>query len=76
MKILLFIVLFFISIYFIPDVWVVDLVKEKIYISGDGEEAMDCFEMYIIEIKTVICGFGTWLLMKLICWLRYDIPNR
>ncbi|EOY8406722.1 TPA: hypothetical protein QCJ32_002812 [Enterobacter asburiae] len=70
MKILLFIVLFWSEIHFIPDVWVASFVKAHIPISGDGEEAMDSFEMHIIVIKTTLCAVGAYLLMKLFYWLK------
>lgn len=70
MKILLCIVLFWSGIHFIPDVWVASFVKAHIPISGDGEEAMDSFEMHIIVIKTTLCAVGAYLLMKLFYWLK------
>lgn len=70
MKILLFIVLFWSGIHFIPDAWVAGFVKAHIPISGDGEEAMDSFEMHIIVIKTTLCAVGAFLLMKLLFWLN------
>lgn len=70
MKILLFIVLFWSGIHFIPDVWVASFVKAHIPISGDGEEAMDSFEMHIIVIKTTLCAVEAYLLMKLFYWLK------
>lgn len=70
MKILLFIVLFWSGIHFIPDVWVASFVKAHMPISGDGEEAMDSFEMHIIVIKITLCTVGAYLLMKLFYWLK------
>ncbi|HFV9220699.1 hypothetical protein [Enterobacter roggenkampii] len=70
MKILLFVVLFWSGIHFIPDLWVASFVKAHIPISGDGEEAMDSFEMHIIVIKTTLCAVGAYLLMKLFYWLK------
>jgi len=70
MKILLFIVLLWSGIHFIPDAWVAGFVKAHIPINGDGEEAMDSFEMHIIVIKTTLCAVGAYLLMKLLFWLR------
>lgn len=70
MKILLFVVLFWSGIHFIPDLWVASIVKAHIPISGDGEEAMDSFEMHIIVIKTTLCAVGAYLLMKLFYWLK------
>ncbi|WP_312415806.1 hypothetical protein [Pseudescherichia sp.] len=70
MKILLFIVLLWSGIHFIPDVWIASFVKAHIPISGDGEEAMDSFEMHIIVIKTTLCAVGAYLLMKLLFWLQ------
>ncbi|HHL2502310.1 TPA: hypothetical protein ACQ301_004443 [Yersinia enterocolitica] len=70
MKILLFIVFFLVGIYFIPDAWIAGFVKEHIHISGDGEDAMDSFEMHVIVIKTTLCVVGAYLLMKLLFWLR------
>lgn len=70
MKVLLFIVLFWVGIHFIPDAWVAGFVKAHIPISGDGEAAMDSFEMHIIVIKTTLCAVGACLLMKLFSWLR------
>lgn len=70
MKILLFIVLFGLGIHFIPDAWVASFVKAHIQIRGDGEEAMDSFEMHIIVIKTTLCAVGAYLLMKLLFWLK------
>ncbi|MGS3447009.1 hypothetical protein ACB376_03140 [Klebsiella electrica] len=70
MKILLFIVLFWSGIHFIPDAWIAGFVKAHIPISGDGEEAMDSFEMHIIVIKTSLCAVGAFLLMKLLFWMK------
>lgn len=70
MKILLFIVLFWCGIHFIPDVWVASFVKAHIPIHGDGENAMDSFEMHIIVIKTTLCAVGSYLLMNLLFWLK------
>ncbi|ARD59812.1 hypothetical protein Y71_07750 [Kosakonia radicincitans DSM 16656] len=70
MKILLFIVLFSSGIHFIPDAWVASFVKAHIPIRGDGENAMDSFEMHIIVIKTTLCAVGSYLLMKLLFWLK------
>ena len=70
MKILLFIVLFWSGIHFIPDAWGAGFVKAHIHISGDGEEAMDSFEMHIIVIKTTLCAVWAYLLMKLLYWLK------
>ena len=70
MKILLFIVLFWGGIHFIPDAWIAGFVKAHIPISGDGEEAMDSFEMHIIVIKTSLCAVGAFLLMKLLFWMK------
>ncbi|MFU9139045.1 hypothetical protein [Erwinia tasmaniensis] len=70
MKILLFIVLFWMGIHFVPDAWVASFVKAHIQISGDGEEAMDSFEMHIIVIKATLCAVGAFLLMKLCLWWR------
>lgn len=70
MKILLFIVLFWSGIHFIPDAWIAGFVKAHIPISGDGEEAMDSFDMHIIVIKTTLCAVGAYLLLKLFFWWR------
>ncbi|PXK81750.1 hypothetical protein [Klebsiella variicola] len=70
MKILLFIVLFWSGIHFIPDAWVASFVKAHIHISGDGEEAMDSFEMHINVIKITLCAVGAYFLMKLFYWLK------
>jgi hypothetical protein len=75
MKTLLFIVLFWMGIHFIPDAWVASFVKAHIPIHGDGEEAMDSFEVHIIVIKTTLCAVGAYLLMKLLFWLR-NRPNK
>lgn len=70
MKILLFIVLFWSGIHFIPDAWIANFVKAHLPVSGDGEEAMDSFEMHIIVIKTTLCAVGAFLLMKLLLLLK------
>lgn len=66
MRVSSFMILFFIFIFFIPDAWIADFVKNHIPISGDGEEAMDSFEMYVIVIKTALCGFGAYVVMTLL----------
>lgn len=71
MKILLFIALFWMGIYFIPDTWITGFVKDHIHISGDGENAMDSFEMHVIVIKTLLCALGAYLLLTLIYSLRH-----
>lgn len=70
MKILLFIALFWMGIHFIPDSWIANFVMDHIPISGDGEEAMDSFEMHVILIKIVLSGVGAYALLKLFYWLR------
>jgi len=70
MKMLLFIAYFLMGIHFIPDSCVAEFVENHIPISGDGEEAMDSFEMHVIVIKTVISGLGARLLMILLYWPR------
>lgn len=72
MKILVFLALFFAGIHFIPDAWIADFVKNHIPISGDGEEAMDSFEMTVIVMKTALCGLGAYLLMRLLWWRRHS----
>jgi len=56
--------------HFIPDSCVAEFVQNHIPISGDGEEAMDSFEMHVIVIKTVISGLGARFLMMLFYWPR------
>jgi hypothetical protein len=69
MKILLFVALFWAGIHFIPDARVADFIKAYIPINGDGEEAMDSFEMHVIVIKATLCAIGAYLLVKLFsCW--------
>lgn len=70
MKILLFIVLFWSGVHFVPDAWVASFVMAHNQINGDGEEAMDSFEMHIIVMKIMLCAAGAYLLMKLFYWLK------
>lgn len=71
MKILLFIALFWMGIYFIPDIWITGFVKGYIHISGDGEDAMDSFEMHVIVIKMLLCALCAYFLLTLIYGFRH-----
>ncbi|MDI3360057.1 hypothetical protein QQF21_04555 [Lelliottia sp. V89_10] len=75
MRLLLFIALLVMGIHFIPDQWIENFVMNHITIHGDGEEAMDSFEMNVIVIKTVLSGICAYVLQKLLCWLKNHLKK-
>ncbi|HBC6262492.1 hypothetical protein [Citrobacter braakii] len=56
MKIIIFISLVTIEMLFLPDAFIYTFVKRFIPISGDGEYAMDNFEMVVLLVKALICA--------------------
>lgn len=66
MKILIFIIILSASWIFIPEGFMKSLVEG--HISGDGESAMDSFELTVILLKAVfsllLAFIGVWLYRK------------
>ncbi|ORM85836.1 hypothetical protein HA42_01920 [Pantoea deleyi] len=66
MKILIFIIILSASWIFIPEGFIKSLVEG--HISGDGESAMDSFELTVILLKAVfsllLAFIGVWLYRK------------
>lgn len=64
MKVIVFILLFFLA-FFLPDTFIYIFVKRFIPISGDGEYAMNNFEITVLLIKVLLCAVGTVALLTL-----------
>lgn len=66
MKILIFVIILSASWIFIPEGFIKSLVEG--HISGDGESAMDSFELTVILLKAVfsllLAFIGVWLYRK------------
>lgn len=58
MKIIIFILLTTVGLFFLPNDFFTTLVERVIPISGDGEYGMDNFEMTVLLIKTLTCAVG------------------
>jgi len=68
MKIVVLFVIFVAAMVFIPDSWISGFVEHNVHISGDGEEAMDNFDLTVIAAKAalsaVIALVALWLYRK------------
>ncbi|TNL07508.1 hypothetical protein CYD30_18320 [Kosakonia cowanii] len=58
MKVFIFLTLVVAGVLFLPDTYFYTFVKRFIPISGDGEYAMNNFEMTVLLVKTVACALG------------------
>lgn len=58
MKVFIFLTLVVAGMLFLPDTCFYTFVKRFIPISGDGEYAMNNFEMTVLQVKTVACALG------------------
>lgn len=58
MKVFIFLTLVVAGVLFLPDTYFYTVVKRFIPISGDGEYAMNNFEMTVLLVKTVACALG------------------
>jgi hypothetical protein len=65
MKIIIFITLIVIGMLFLPDAFISKFVKRFIPISGDGEYAMDNFEMTVLLVKALMCAVGAGAVITL-----------
>ncbi|HIE4239701.1 TPA: hypothetical protein ACXM6N_003120 [Serratia marcescens] len=65
MKVIVFLLFVFVGIFFLPDTFIYIFVKRFIPISGDGEYAMNNFEMTVLLIKVLLCAVGTAALLTL-----------
>jgi len=68
MKIIIFFIVFVAAMVFIPDSWISGFIEHNVHISGDGEEAMDNFDLTVITAKAafsaVIALVALWLYRK------------
>lgn len=58
MKVIIFFLLVIVGVLFLPDAFIYTFVRRFIPISGDGEFAMDNFEMTALLIKVLLCAVG------------------
>ncbi|WP_064557818.1 hypothetical protein, partial [Buttiauxella brennerae] len=58
MKVIIFFLLVIVGVLFFPDAFIYTFVRRFIPISGDGEFAMDNFEMTALLIKVLLCAVG------------------
>lgn len=65
MKIIFFITLVVMGMLFLPDAFIYTFVKSFIPISGDGEYAMDNFEMTVLLVKVLMCAVGAGVAITL-----------
>jgi hypothetical protein len=65
MKVIIFFLLVIVGVLFLPDAFIYTFVKRFIPISGDGEFAMDNFEMTALLIKVLLCAVGTGAIFTL-----------
>lgn len=64
-KIIIFILLVISGVLYLPDGFIFTFVKRFIPVSGDGEYAMNNFEMIVLLIKALICTVGAAAVMTL-----------
>lgn len=64
-KISIFITLAMMEMLFLPDTFIYTFVKHFIPISGDGEYAIDNFEMTVLLIRTLACAVGAGAVITL-----------
>lgn len=65
MKIISFLLLVIFGVLFLPDNYLYEFVKGVIPISGDGEYAIDNFEITVFLIKALLCAVGAGALITL-----------
>ncbi|XXD08725.1 hypothetical protein ACMYSN_22000 [Klebsiella sp. R445] len=65
MKIFIFFLFTIVGVLFLPDAFICAFVKRFISVSGDGEYAMDNFEMTVLLVKALICAVGAGALITL-----------
>lgn len=65
MKFIIFIVLFILFFYLIPESPISSFVENHIHISGDGENAMDNFDTTVIAAKAAVSAVITLALLFL-----------
>lgn len=65
MKIFIFLTLVVAGVLFLPDTYFYTFVKRFIPFSGDGEYAMNNFEMTALLVKTLACAFGAGAVITL-----------
>lgn len=70
MKIFIFALIFLIVFFLLPDGWIGKLVADHVHISGDGEVAMDNFELTVIAIRAMISAAISALLIRLYVKVR------
>lgn len=58
MKVIIFFLLVIVGVLFLSDAFIYTFVRRFIPISGDGEFAMDNFEMTALLIKVLLCAVG------------------
>ncbi len=65
MKMIVFIALIITGVLFLPNAFIYAFVKRFIPISGDGEYAMDNFEMTVLLVKALMCAVGAGVTITL-----------
>ncbi|NIY49996.1 hypothetical protein E2L00_21450 [Cedecea colo] len=65
MNICIFILLIIAGFLFLPDAYFYTFVKRFTPISGDGEYAMDNFDMTVLLMKILACALGAGALITL-----------
>lgn len=65
MKVIIFLALLIVCFVIIPDAWINNIIMQHIQISGDGEEAMNTYELTAILIKFGISNVVSLVLLLL-----------
>lgn len=67
MKVIIFFLLVIVGVLFLPDAFIYTFVKHFIPTSGDGEFAMNNFEMTMLLIKALLCAVGAGAVLTFFC---------
>ncbi|MNB69180.1 hypothetical protein D3C76_897360 [compost metagenome] len=67
MKVIIFFLLVIVGVLFLPDAFIYTFVRRFIPISGDGEFAMNNFEMTTLLIKVLLSAVGAGAVLTLFC---------
>lgn len=58
MRVLIFFLFVIVGVLFLPDAFIYTFIKHFIPVSGDGEYAMDNFELTVLLVKALMCAVG------------------
>lgn len=58
MRVFIFFLFVIVGTLFLPDTFIYTFVKHFIPVSGDGEYAMDNFELTVLLVKALMCAVG------------------